>query len=60
MPRIRLTKPVLVRSTNKDKNSRIVQKSRQLLKRTEKVRVKGVFIMNAFGTKNRVIYNGLP
>jgi len=58
MSRVRVTQPVLVRSTTPEINSRIVRKSKRLIKRIEKHRAVGVFIKNAFGVKGRFVYIG--
>lgn len=54
--RIRITEPTLVRSTDYVTNGKIKRDARRHMKKVEKTRALGVFIKNAFGTKNRFIY----
>lgn len=54
--RPRITEPTLVRSTDIATNGKIVRDSRRHGRRVERTRAIGVFLKNAFGTKNRFIY----
>lgn len=56
--RKRITTPTLIRSSNQERNRRIVHKAKRQIKRIEKTRAVGVFLKNAFGTKDRFIYIG--
>lgn len=57
--RQRIYQPVLVRSTDPTRNSKIVKKSRQLIKKNKQNRAEGTFIKNAYGVKGRSIYIGI-
>lgn len=54
--RPRITEPTLIRSTNSATNGKIVRDARRHGKKVEKTRAIGVFLKNAFNTKNRFVY----
>lgn len=56
--RPRNNSPCFVRSSDHVTNSQMVRKNKKHRRRIEKTRTVGVFIKNAFGTKDRFIYIG--
>ena len=57
--RKRIKQPRLVRSTDHATNSKIVKRSKQLMKNNPKSRAVETFIKDAFGIKGKFVYIGM-